>query len=100
MKVLQDDTTADYVTDYRPWDETQYRARFYLKTNGIYLVENTLLYIFNALTADGVVVARIALQNNSGDCQLKAEAINDASVYTTASMAWVNTSSNCVGWVE
>jgi RHS repeat-associated protein len=90
LKVLQDDTTADYVTDYRPIDETQYRARFYLKTNGINLAENAPLHIFYVLNRDGIVVARILLQSSNGDYQVKAEAINDAGAYTTASTAWVN----------
>ena len=35
------------------------------------------------------MVARIALQNSSGDYQVKAEAVNDAGSFTTASTSWV-----------
>ena len=90
LKLLQDDTSANYVTDYRPWDETQYRVRFYLKTNGIILAENIPLYIFYILNRDGAVVGRIALQNSSGDYQIKAEAVNDTGSFTSASTSWFN----------
>ena len=77
------------MTEYRPIDESQYRVLFYLQTNGIVLVENTPLYIFYVLNREGGVVARIALQNSSGDYQVKAEAVNDAGSFTTASTSWV-----------
>jgi len=62
MKAVLDDNVSRFVTDWKPLDETRYRARFYFDPNTIPMASNNAHYIFYALNRDSVMVARLELR--------------------------------------
>lgn len=86
MQAVIDNNTGIYVTDWKPFEGTRYRARFYFDPNSITMASGNAHYLFYALNRDGVVVARIELQYASSSYQVRAAAVNDASAWSTT--AW------------
>ena len=71
LQAVLDDNVLIYVTDWRPYEETHYRARFYFDPNGIAMAHDNAHYIFQAYNRDGVVVMRIELRFAAGDYQVQ-----------------------------
>ncbi len=89
MKAVINDNTNIYVTDWNPFEETHYRARFYFDPNSIVMASGNAHYIFYALNRDNVVIAYIELQY-AGAYQVRAAAALDSSYFSTTS--WVTIS--------
>jgi RHS repeat-associated protein len=87
LNVYINDNNNLYAADYSPFEETQYRARFYFDPNSIIMAHNDAFYLFYLLDRDGLVVARIEQRYSAGDYQVRAEAVNDASAWTSTN--WV-----------
>ena len=77
--------TAIYVTDWLPYDETSYRTRFYFDLNSITMASGNTHYIFQAYTREDVVVARLEFRYYSGSYQLRAQAVNNSSTWSSTS---------------
>jgi RHS repeat-associated protein len=90
MAALLDDNASIYVEDWKPYDDTQHRQRFYFDPNTITMANNDAHYIFQALNRDATVVERIEFRRYSSTYQVRAEAVNDGSTWSSTS--WVTIS--------
>lgn len=86
MKAVLDDNVSIYVTDWSPFDETRYRARFYFDPNTITMAANNAHYLFYALNRDNVVVARLELRRYNNNYQVRAGVVNDGTSWSNS--AW------------
>jgi hypothetical protein len=85
MQAVLDDNIVIYVTDDTPNAEPRYRARFYFDPNSIPMANGDAHFIFQGYTGNSTRVLRLNFRLSSGNYQLRAELMNDAS-------NWVNTS--------
>ncbi|MCC6616428.1 MAG: hypothetical protein IT320_23340 [Anaerolineae bacterium] len=86
MSALINDNTAIYVTDDLPTAETRYRARFYFDPNSIVMANNDAHQIFMGYTTGNTTaVLRIEFRYSSGNYQIRAGVLNDASTFTNTS---------------
>ena len=85
MQAVVDDNNSIYVSDWTPQAESQYRARFYFDPNSISMLNGEAHYLLQALNASSTVVARLELRSYEGDYQVRAEAVNDATTWTSTS---------------
>ncbi len=90
LQAVIDDNNSLYVVDWRPYEETRYRARFYFDPNSITMASGNAHYLFYALNRDDGIVARLELQYASSTYQVRAAAVNDASAWNTT--AWTTIS--------
>jgi hypothetical protein len=90
LQVVINNNTSIYVIDWKPFEETRYRARFYFDPNSITMASGNAHYLFYALNRDDVVVPRVELQYASSSYQVRAAAVNDGSTWSTT--AWTTTS--------
>jgi RHS repeat-associated protein len=88
--LIDNNNTSIYVIDWKPFEETRYRARFYFDPNSITMASGNAHYLFYALNRDDVVVARVELQYASSSYQVRAAAVNDGSTWSTT--AWTTIS--------
>jgi hypothetical protein len=77
MKVVIDDTIANYVTDGTPGGEPRYRARFYFDPNSITMADTNAHALFYGYSGTSVVI-RVDLLYARGGYQLKAGIFNDS----------------------
>ena len=77
MKAVLNDNNNIYVTDLTPYDETTYRARFYLNTNYLAMADGDVFYPLYAYTRDDVPFLRIAWRFSAGEYQVRLETAND-----------------------
>ncbi|MFZ6027290.1 MAG: hypothetical protein ACOYYS_06215, partial [Chloroflexota bacterium] len=87
LQALLDDNFSIYLTDWKPFEETTYRARFYFDPNSIQMVHGDVHYIFVAYNRDSLAVARVELRFSAGDYQVRSEAVNNTT--TWSSTPWV-----------
>jgi hypothetical protein len=85
MKVLVDDTSPLYVTDWSPFGEEQYRSRFAFDPNSLTMLDGRSHFIFQAIQGSAKVVARVEFRFKSGAYQLRAAAWDESG-------SWRNTS--------
>ncbi len=86
MNILIDNNNAVYVTSDHPNAEPRYRARFYFDPNSIPMVSGNAHFIFYGYNGTSKVILRIEFRNSSGNYQLRAGLLNDASSWTNS--AW------------
>jgi RHS repeat-associated protein len=89
MQVQINSTTARYVVDSQPADESRYRARFYFDPNSITMANGDAHYIFYGYHGGPTVILRIELQYSSGNYQLRVAAADDSTTYTNSSWATI-----------
>ena len=87
LQATLDDNTSIFLSDWMPVSESQYRARFYFDPNTISMASGDAHYIFQALNPSSVVVARLEFRSYQGDYQVRAEAVNDSTGWSSTS--WV-----------
>jgi RHS repeat-associated protein len=87
VQATLDDNTSVFLSDWTPVAESQYRARFYFDPNTISMASGDAHYIFQALNPSSVVVARLEFRSYQGDYQVRAEAVNDSTGWSSTS--WV-----------
>ena len=87
MAALLDDNNSIYVTDWQPFEETSYRARFYLDPNAIPMTSRNAHYLFYALDKNNTVLLRIEFRYYSSLYQLRADTVNDSNGWSQT--AWV-----------
>ena len=80
------DTALLYVTDWSPFAEKQYRARFTFDPNNLAMLDGRSHILFQALTGSSTVVARIELRMKSGNYEIRSGLL-------TSDSGWLNT-----GW--
>jgi hypothetical protein len=85
METLLDDTVPLYVTDWMPFAEREYRARFVFDPNSLAMLDGRSHVVFQALTGSSTAVARIELRFKSGNYEIRAGLLSDAN-------QWINTS--------
>jgi YD repeat-containing protein len=90
MKAVINDNNAVYVTDWKPFEKTHYRARFYFDPNTITMSNGNAHYLLYALNRSDVVVARVEVARNSSVYQVRAAVVNDST--TWSSIAWTTIS--------
>ena len=88
MKVLVDDTSPLYVTDWSPFGEKQYRARFLFDPNSLRMLDGRSHFVFQALMESSKVVARVEVRFKSGAYQLRAGAWDESGSWRNSS--WWN----------
>jgi hypothetical protein len=89
MAALLDDNNNLYVTDWKPFEETHYRARFYFDPNSIPMTSGNAHHIFYALNRDDTVLLRVEFRYSSPDYQVRADAVNDASSWSQTAWATI-----------
>ena len=87
MAALLDDNNSIYVTDWQPFEETSYRARFYLDPNAIPMTSGNAHYLFYALDRNNTVLLRVEFRYYSSQYQLRADTVNDSNGWSQT--AWV-----------
>lgn len=93
MQALLDDNTAIYVTDWTPWRERQYRARFYIDPNSLPMGASDNHVVFYGYSYAGgadATVLRIEFGKVTGGYRIRAGAIDDATAWRNT--AWVSIS--------
>lgn len=87
MIALIDDNNRIYIVEESPFMETRYRARFYFDPNTITMANNNAHYIFYGYGASETLIVRIELRYSVGDYQIRAEARDDGSTWSSSD--WV-----------
>jgi YD repeat-containing protein len=87
MAALLDDNNNLYVTDWSPFEEPHYRARFYLDPNSIPMTSGNAHYLFYALDRDSHPLLRVELRYSAPDYQVRADAVIDN--WSWSQTAWV-----------
>ena len=87
MAALLDDNNSIYVTDWRPFEETSYRARFYLDPNAIPMTSGNAHYLLYALDRNNTVLLRVEFRYYASQYQLRADTVNDSNSWSQT--AWV-----------
>lgn len=82
LRVALTSNTATYLTDLTPASETRYRARFYFDPNTITMSGGNAHYIFYGDSGTSTVAVYIEFRRSSGQYQLRAGILNDASSYS------------------
>jgi RHS repeat-associated protein len=90
MQALLDDNNGIYVTDWSPFEETHYRARFYFDPNSMVMTSNDAHYLLYAYNRDNVLMSRVEFRYFSPSYQVRADLINDGTGWT--SLPWVTIS--------
>jgi hypothetical protein len=85
METVINDTALLYVTDWSPFAEKQYRARFVVDANSLAMLDGRSHVVFQALTGSSKAVARVELRFKSGNYEIRAGLLSDAN-------QWINTS--------
>jgi hypothetical protein len=75
-----------YVTDWSPFDEMSYRARFYFDPKTITMANNNAHYLLYALNRDDVLVARLELRRYNNTYQARAGVVNNNTSWSNS--AW------------
>ena len=90
MQAVLDDNNAIYVTDWSPWDETRYRARFYFDPNSISMASGNAHYLLYTANRDYALSIRVEFRFYSGAYQVRAEVGNDSNGWSSS--AWTTIS--------
>lgn len=77
------DNNSMYVQDNLPNAETRYRARFYFDPNSITMSSGNAHYLLYGYSGTTTVVTRVEFRRSSGQYQIRAALISDASTWTT-----------------
>jgi len=83
LQAVLDDNNLISVTDWSPFQDTRYRARFYFDPNSIPMASGNAHYLLYAADLNAVVVARLEFRFIVGDYQVRVEAVNNASAWTS-----------------
>ncbi len=94
MQAVIDDTTAIYVTDDSPNNETRYRARFYLDPNSATISGGVVPIFFGYSGA--TVVVRLELYYSSGSYKIRARVLKDDSSWTYGSYVNISDASHYI----
>ena len=84
METVINDTALLYVTDWSPFAEKQYRARFVVDANSLAMLEGRSHVIFYGLTGTSKAVVRVEFRYKTGNYEIRAGLLTDAN-------QWVNT---------
>ena len=90
IQAVLDDNNAIYVTDWSPWDETRYRARFYFDPNTISMTSGNAHYLLYAGNRDGTLSMRVEFRFYSSAYEVRAEVGNDSNGWSSS--AWTTIS--------
>jgi RHS repeat-associated protein len=82
MQAVLDDTSAIYITDDTPNAEPRYRARFYFDPNSLTMANNDAHFIFKGFSGASTDVFQVEFRYSSGNYELRARVLNDASAWT------------------
>src|SRR3972149_2969971 len=85
MQALINDNTALYVTDWSPFAEPRYRARFYFDPNSIVMASGNAHYIFYIYQGPSTIIGQIEFRFSTPNYQVRAALINDATTWKTSS---------------
>jgi hypothetical protein len=85
MEAIFDNTVPLYVTDWTPFAEREYRARFVFDPNSLDMLDGRSHFVYQALTGSSRAVARVELRFKSGNYEIRSGLLTDES-------RWVNTS--------
>jgi hypothetical protein len=85
LQAVLNDNTAIYVTDWTPYLETQYRARFYFDPNSIIMAATDSHTIFSGSMGTSTNVMRVEFRPFGTSYQVQAGVISDAGVWTSSS---------------
>ncbi|MBI5304501.1 MAG: S8 family serine peptidase [Chloroflexi bacterium] len=96
MQAVISNTTAIYVTDNSPANESAYHARFYFSPNGVTIPNGGNHDLFVGRTTTGTVIFRIQLRNSSGNYQVRALAINNTSSNYATSWYTISNASHAI----
>jgi hypothetical protein len=66
MQAALDDNNAIYVTDWSPWDEARYRARFYFDPSTTSMTSGDAHCLLHAGDHDDTLSIRVEFRNSSG----------------------------------
>jgi len=91
MAALLDDNNSIYFEDWKPYEDTQHRQRFYCDSNTITMANNDAHHLFYAMDREGTVVERIELQRYNSTYQVRSQAVNDSTGWNY-STSWVTIS--------
>ena len=72
------DNNPIYVTDWRPFEGSRYRARFYLDPNAIPMTSGNAHYLLYALDRNNTVLLRVEFRYYASQYQLRADTVNDS----------------------
>jgi hypothetical protein len=85
LEAVINDTAPLYVTDWSPFSEREYHARFVFDPNGLTMLDGRSHFIFQALQGSAKVVARVEVRYKSGNYETRAGLLADLG-------GWANTS--------
>ena len=80
MQALISDNSSIYVTDWGPFEEKHYRARFYFDPNSITMGNNNNHYIFVGYDRSDIMIFRIEFEYSSGNYRLRST-VKEDSIY-------------------
>jgi hypothetical protein len=86
METVIDDTIPVYLSDWSPFAEKEYRARFVFDPNSLTMLDGRTHFVFQALTGASKAVARVELRYKSGNYEIRSGLLSSAN-------QWLNT-----GW--
>ena len=96
MQAVLDDNASIYVTDWSPFEEGRYRARFYFDPNSVVMASGNAHYLLYALNTAGTVVARIEFRYYSAAYQVRAALRADSGAYTSTAWVTISDASHCL----
>ena len=83
-------TNIMYVNDWKPWDESHYRVRFYFDPNSVSMSQDNTIEIFAAYNRNGDLLTKVEVQYNGGNYQVDATILDDVNWEYKSS--WINIS--------
>ena len=78
MQATVNDINNLFVRDWNPYEEKQYRVRFYIDPYSLNLANGNALYILKGYDRDDNDILRVEFRQSVGDYQLRIDARNDA----------------------
>jgi len=84
LQAVINDKNSIYVTDWKPFAEARYRARFYFDPNSVSMTSGNAHYIFYGLTGSSTVIERVEFRFSSGSYQIRAALVNDGATWTSS----------------
>jgi len=72
METAIDDTLPVYLSDWSPFAEKEYRARFVFDPNSLSMLDGRTHFIFQSLTGGSKAVARVELRYKSGNYEIRS----------------------------
>ena len=75
------DTPSLSVTDWSPFEESRYRARFYFDPNSFKKSNDSSVEIFHAKNRDDILIVKLEFRFSLGDYQVRADTLDDLGVW-------------------